>query len=176
MKKLTIIFFLFTANYLTAQIPKSWQVVRNDTFCVAFPSKPDYSKERTQFGGCQVVIKKYIVAEEKPEKKWARCFYLFYHDYPASYFKGLPREEYLKALSKALAPDSSLSERKRINMGNYFNSGVEVSGYDFQKYKFNFIARFYLIGNRLYRLYASESDSLSYDARLFLTAFEVYSK
>ena len=174
MNKFLCILLFFSMNSLFAQIPSSWYVVKNAQFCVAFPGEPNYSMENSTQAGTAVTITKWDFTEEQPARGWARCFSLYYHDYPSRYFDNFPKSEYLRLLAESVQGDSIFSNTKKVNMQNVPNPGIEVSGYNFKKFNFSFIVRFFLVDNRLYRLYASETDSLSYDAKLFLTSFEVY--
>ena len=176
MRKLICFFLIIISQSLTAQVPKSWFVVENKNFCVAFPSKPKHINKKIKYGGFDVETFTWSIADEKVDKNWARCFYLVYHNYPSKFFNNFPKKEYLTLLKQTVEADSIFSYTKNIGINNFPKSGIEVSGYNFKQYKYNFLVRFYLIGNRLYRLYASETDSLSYDARLFFNSFEVHAK
>ncbi|MBN2092967.1 hypothetical protein JW964_25315 [candidate division KSB1 bacterium] len=176
MKRFFLIIIYFYGESLLAQVPDSWFVVRDPKFCVAFPGKPNYTEEKARQGGYDVIVIQWSYMEERVDENFSRCFMLFFNDYPVSFFKNFLKAEFLDVLSQSVQADSIFSNKKKLSLPNYLDSGVEVSGYNFKKFHYSFIVRFYVIGDRLYRLYASETDSLSYDARLFLNAFEINSK
>ena len=183
MKKLICFYLLLIINSLSAQIPEGWNIIKESNFLAAFPSIPDSFKEKKKIGGYDVKTSTWLVAEENMDRQWARCFCLIYHDYPSEYFQNFRKMDFLDSLKKTVLADTIFSVTRNIGLKKFPKSGIEFSGYNFiikninsKKHIDYFIVRFYLIGNRLYRLYASEIDSQPYNARLFLNSFEVYSE